>query len=150
MQEVEISRMVADDLDGVYEVEKTAFPMPWPISSFQDELKNMFAKYLVAKIDGKVVGYIGMWLVMDECHITNVAVHEDYRRNKIATKLILAMFELCKEYEIQYFDLEVRINNFAAQKLYKKFGFKEDSVRKGYYKNPDNTREDAILMSFEI
>lgn len=150
MEKVVISKMTSDDLEGIYEVEKTAFPIPWPISSFEEELKNMFATYLVAKIDGRVVGYIGMWFVMDECHITNIAVHKDFRKQKIATKLINEMFKLCKEYEIAYIDLEVREKNIPAQCLYKKFGFKEDSVRKDYYKNPDNTRENAIMMSLEF
>ena len=142
--------MSKDDLVGIYEVEKTAFPIPWPISSFEEELKNMFATYLIAKIDNKVVGYIGLWFVMDECHVTNIAVHSEYRRNKIATKLIEEMLTLCKEHEISYILLEVRKSNLPAINLYKKFGFNEDSIRKDYYKNPDNTREDAIMMSLEL
>ena len=148
--EVVINKMTSDDLEGIYEVEKTAFPIPWPISSFEEELKNMFATYLVAKVEKRVVGYIGMWFVMDECHITNIAVHKDFRKQKIATKLINEMFKLCKEYEIAYINLEVRENNIPAQSLYKKFGFKEDCVRKDYYKNPDSTRENAIMMSLEF
>lgn len=71
---IEISKLTAEDLEGIYEVEKDSFPIPWPISSFEEELKNILATYLVAKIEGKIVGYIGMWFVMDECHITNIAV----------------------------------------------------------------------------
>lgn len=150
MEKITITKMSKDDLVGIYEVEKTAFPIPWPISSFEEELKNMFATYLIAKIDNKVVGYIGLWFVMDECHVTNIAVHSEYRRNKIATKLIEEMLTLCKEHEISYILLEVRKSNLPAINLYKKFGFNEDSIRKDYYKNPDNTREDAIMMSLEL
>lgn len=150
MQNVIISKMTNDDLNGVFEVEKTAFPIPWPISSFEEELKNMLATYLVAKIENKVVGYIGMWFVMDECHITNVAVHLEYRRQKIATLLVKEMLKLCKEHESTYITLEVRKNNEPAQALYKKFGFTEEAKRKDYYKNPDNTHEDAIIMSLEL
>lgn len=71
---IEISKLTADDLEGIYEVEKDSFPIPWPISSFEDELRNILATYLVAKVENKIVGYIGMWFVMDECHITNIAV----------------------------------------------------------------------------
>lgn len=71
---IEISKLATEDLEGIYEVEKDSFPIPWPISSFEEELKNILATYLVAKIEGKIVGYIGMWFVMDECHITNIAV----------------------------------------------------------------------------
>ena len=146
VDDLEIEKMTLDDLDGVVEVEKTAFPIPWPKSSFEDELKNMLAYYYVAKIQGRVIAYIGMWFVMDECHITNVAVHEDYRRQKIASKLIERMFDECKEHGTTYIELEVRENNFAAQKLYSNFGFVEECVRKDYYKNPNGTCENAIIM----
>ena len=139
MENLTITKMSKDDLEGIYEVEKTAFPIPWPISSFEEELKNMLATYLVAKIDNKVVGYLGLWFVMDECHITNIAVHADYRRNKIASTLITS-----------YILLEVRKSNVEAISLYKKYGFKNDAIRKNYYKNPDNTHEDAIMMSLEL
>lgn len=71
---IEISKLTADDLEGIYEVEKDSFPIPWSISSFEEELRNILATYLVAKVENKIVGYIGMWFVMDECHITNIAV----------------------------------------------------------------------------
>ena len=148
--EIEISKLTHDDLEGIYEVEKDAFPIPWPISSFEEELNNILATYLVAKIDNKVVGYIGMWFVMDECHITNVAVHSEYRNNKIATRLINELLNLCKEHGTTYIMLEVRTNNIPAQNLYSKFGFTEEVIRKDYYKNPDGTREDALVMSKEI
>lgn len=145
-----ISKLTHDDLEGIYEVEKDAFPIPWPISSFEEELKNILATYLVAKIDNKIVGYIGMWFVMDECHITNVAVHSEYRKKGIASTLINEMLKLCKEHQTTHIMLEVRINNIPAQKLYSKFGFSDDVIRKNYYKNPDGTREDALLMSKEL
>lgn len=150
MPNVVISKMTMEDLDGIFEVEKTAFPIPWPKESFEEELKNMLATYLVAKIENKIVGYIGMWFVLDECHITNVAVHAEYRRQKIATILVEEMFKCCREHETAYVILEVRKNNVPAQELYKKFGFTEEAIRKGYYKNPDNTHEDAIIMSLEL
>ena len=148
--EIKISKLTHDDLEGIYEVEKDAFPIPWPISSFEEELKNILATYLVAKIENKIVGYVGMWFVMDECHITNIAVHSNYRKNGIATKLINEMLNLCKEHGTNYIMLEVRASNIPAQKLYSKFGFTEEVIRKDYYKNPDNTREDAIVMSREF
>lgn len=150
MENIEIARMTSDDLEGVFEVEKTAFPIPWPISSFEEELKNILATYLIAKKGDKIVGYIGLWFIMDECHITNVAVHSDYRKQKIATKLVNEMLKLCKEHFTTYVTLEVRKNNLPAQCLYKKFGFREEAIRKEYYKNPDNTREDAVIMSLEL
>ena len=148
--ELEISKLTHDDLEGNYEVEKDSFPIPWPISSFEEELKNILATYLVAKINNKVIGYIGMWFVMDECHITNIAVLGEYRKQGIASKLINEMLKLCKEHQTTYIKLEVRSSNLPAQKLYSKFGFTEEVIRKGYYKNPDNTREDAIVMSKDL
>ena len=100
--EIKISKLTHDDLDGIFEVEKDSFPIPWPISSFEQELNNILATYLVAKIENKIVGYIGMWFVMDECHITNIAVHSEYRKNKIATKLGNQMLKLCNEHETNY------------------------------------------------
>ena len=148
--EIEISKLTHNDLEGIFEVEKDSFPIPWPISSFEEELKNILATYLVAKINNKVIGYIGMWFVMDECHITNIAVLSEYRKQGIASKLINEMLKLCKEHQTTYIMLEVRASNLPAQNLYSKFGFVEEVIRKSYYKNPDNTREDAIVMSKEL
>lgn len=150
MEKIKIEKMTLEDIDGVLEVCANSFPIPWSRKSFEEEMGNMLATYLVAKLDNKVVGFIGLWFVMDECHITNIAVHNEYRNKHIATELVNAMFECCKEHESAYVLLEVRSSNVAAKELYKKFGFKEDVVRKDYYKNPDNTREDAIVMSLEI
>ena len=147
---IEITKLTHDDLEGIYEVEKDSFPIPWPISSFEEELRNILATYLVAKIKEKIVGYIGMWFVMDECHITNIAVLNEYRKNGIATKLINEMLNLCKEHGTKYIMLEVRESNIPAQKLYSKFNFTEEVIRKDYYKNPDGTRENAIVMSREL
>ena len=146
MDNVVISKMTYDDIPAVYEVEKTAFPIPWPIETLEKEMQNMLATYLVAKINDTVVAYIGMWFVMDECHITNLAVHSNHRRKGIASLLIKEMLNLCKEHKTNIAILEVRANNFPAQSIYSKFGFTSDVIRKGYYKNPDNTREDAIVM----
>lgn len=150
MSQVKIAKMTKEDLPGVFEVEKNAFPIPWPISSFEEELNNMLATFLVAKIDEKVVGYIGMWFVMDECHIANIAVDKDYRRMGIATKLVNELFKLCKQHKTTYVMLEVRTTNIPAQKLYAKLGFKDEVLRKDYYRNPDGSREDAIIMSIEF
>lgn len=150
MENLIIRRMTIEDLDDIIEVEKTSFSIGWSRSSFEEELRNILATYLVAELENKVIGYIGMWFVIDECHITNVAVHSNYRKKKIATMLVKRMFELCEEHLSTYVTLEVRKNNLPAQCLYKKFGFNEEAVRKEYYKNPDNTREDAIIMSREL
>lgn len=142
--------MTKEDLPGVYLVEKDAFPIPWSIQSFEEELTNMFATYLVAKQESEIVGYLGMWFILDECHITNIAVLKEYRKLGIASDLIQKMFALCKEHQTTYITLEVRTNNIPAQSLYQKFGFEPEAIRKDYYKNPDGTREDALIMSKNI
>ena len=119
MDKIKISQMTMEDLEGVYEIDKEAFPIPWRRSSFEEELKNILATYLVAKIDENIVGYLGMWFIMDECHITNIAVSSDYRRMGIAKKLINEMFKLCKDHLTSYILLEVRANNIPAQNCMK-------------------------------
>ena len=118
--------------------------------NFEEELKNILATYLVVELENEVLGYLGMWFIIDECHVTNIAVKSKYRRKGIATKLIKEMFKLCKEQCISYAFLEVRISNLSAQKLYERFGFKSEGIRKEYYKNPDGSYEDALLMTKEF
>ncbi len=150
MEKIKVLKMQLEDIDDVLKICDESFPIPWSRKSFEDEFNNMFATYLVAKDDEKVIGFIGLWFIMDECHITNIAVSKEYRNKHVATMLVEEMFKCCKEHESVYVLLEVRSSNIAAKELYKKFGFKEDCIRKEYYKNPDNTREDAIVMSLEL
>lgn len=138
-----IEEMTSKDIDGVFEVEKNCFEHHWSKDAFAKELKNDVARYLVAKLDGKVVGYVGIWFVMDEGHITNVAVHSDYRGKKIGDELVKSLVNLCKENNIVSMTLEVRISNLVAQNLYKKYGFKLSGIRKEYY---SDNKEDAMIM----
>ena len=140
---VVIEKMTSKNIDGAFEVEKKCFEHHWSKEEFKKELKNDVARYLVAKIDDKVVGYIGIWFVIDEGHITNVAVHPDYRGYKIGDKLVKEMVELCKENKIVAMTLEVRVSNIVAQNLYKKYGFKLAGIRKEYY---SDNKEDAMIM----
>ena len=138
-----IRPMTIDDVDEVYIVEEDCFVDPWSKDSIRKELKNDLARYLVAEIDDKIVGYVGVWFVVDEGHITNVAVHSDYRGKKIGDKLVKEMVELCKENNIVAMTLEVRASNTVAQNLYRKYGFKMGGIRKEYY---SDNKEDAIIM----
>ena len=144
---LKIEEMKLDDIDGVFEVEKNCFEDYWSKDSFKKELSNNLAKYLVAKVDGKVVGYVGIWFVVDEGHITNVAVHEDYRGQKIGDQLIKELVQVCKDNNIVSMTLEVRTSNTVAQNLYRKYGFKMAGIRKEYY---SNNKEDAIIMWNDI
>ena len=138
-----IRTMTKDDIDDVYKVEEDCFADLWSKEAIRQELKNNLARYIVAEIDGKVVGYVGVWFVLDEGHITNVAVHSDYRGNKIGDKLIKELVELCKENNMSAITLEVRVSNIVAQNLYKKYGFKIGGIRKEYY---SDNKEDAMIM----
>ena len=137
-------RMTADDIEGVYEVEVSAFEDPWSYSSRRGELKNKLSRYIVAEEDdGKIVGYVGAWYILDEAHITNVAVHKDFRGKKIGNGLIEALIDMCDRDKMASITLEVRAGNFVAQGLYKKYDFLAGGVRKEYY---TNNKEDAIIM----
>lgn len=138
-----IRSMTKDDVDSVYIVEEDCFTDPWSKESIRKELKNDLARYLVAELDNKIVGYVGVWFVVDEGHITNVAVHSDYRGQKIGDKLVKEMVKLCKESKLIAMTLEVRVSNTVAQNLYKKYGFKMGGIRKEYY---SDNKEDAIIM----
>lgn len=135
--------MTIDDVNGVFEVEKNCFEHYWSKNEFEKEMKNDVARYLVAEIDEKIVGYVGIWFVAGEGHITNVAVHSDYRGQKIGDILIKHLVKMCEDNNIFAITLEVRVSNLVAQNLYKKYGFKLAGIRKEYY---SDNKEDAMIM----
>ena len=147
---ISIEKMKKEYIDDVYEIDKLSVPIPWSKSSIEEEMNNMLASFLVAKEDEKIVGFAMCWFIMDECHIGNIAVHPDYRKKGIASKLLDELLKGCKEHGTNYILLEVRSSNASAQNLYKKYGFKELVIRKKYYKNPDGTYEDAIIMDKDV
>ena len=140
---ISINLMKQEDIDGILEVSSSSFSIPWSRESYVQELSNPVAKYFVAKIDNKVVGFAGTWIVLDEGHITNIAVHPSYRKQGIASKLLENLLSYCTEHGCTAFTLEVRSGNKAARALYEKYNFKQDGIRKGYY---EDNKEDAILM----
>ena len=144
---ITIEKMKKEFIDQVYEIDKESVPIPWSKNSIEEEMNNMLAHFIVAKDDEKVVGFAMCWFIMDECHIGNIAVTPPYRKQGVASLLLDELLSKCKEHGTTYILLEVRASNVPAQNLYKKYGFEEVVVRKKYYKNPDNTYEDAIIMS---
>ncbi|KEI95322.1 30S ribosomal protein S18 [Clostridium botulinum A2B7 92] len=134
-----------EHIDGVMEIDNLSFSVPWSKNSYETELKNKFAKYIVVsnKETNKVLGFAGMWLIIDECHITNIAVHPNYRGLGIGNILMNEIIDICKEHNLTGITLEVRESNTAAKNLYYKYGFKDSGIRKGYY--ADNN-ENALLM----
>ncbi|MFI3209905.1 MAG: ribosomal protein S18-alanine N-acetyltransferase [Peptostreptococcaceae bacterium] len=147
MENLKIEIMNQNHLDGVLRVEEESFVISWSRKSFEDELKNDKALYLVAKQDEKVIGYIGTWLIFDEAHITNIAVSYEFRNQKIGDKLVSELINICKDKKIKSMTLEVRNSNIIAQKLYKNHGFKLAGIRKEYY---SDNKEDALIMWKEV
>lgn len=142
--EINFRPMTLDDLDGVLAIEKTSFTLPWSREAFYNELvHNRYAKYVVMEHDGRIIGYCGMWVVIDEAHITNVAVLPEYRGKKLGEALMRKMMEIAKQLGAVTMTLEVRASNNVAQSLYRKLGFLNGGIRKRYY--PDN-QEDALVM----
>ena len=141
---LEIVPMTQEHIDSVLQVEQACFTTPWTKEDFIREMnENQMAIYRVAVLDGKVIGYAGMWHVVNEGHITNVAVLHDYRRQGVGDALMNAFMEIAEQKEMIGITLEVRMNNSAAQKLYVKYGFRPEGIRKGYYQD---TKEDAVIM----
>lgn len=131
-------------LDDVLQIEKVSFPTPWTKEAYYSELKeNSFAYYYVCLAGEQVVGYAGMWIIIDEAHVTNIAVHPAFRGQKIAQALLIHLFEEAIRLGAERITLEVRSSNRVAQYVYGKLGFYPVGVRKAYY--TDN-QEDAIIM----
>lgn len=148
MNDIIIREMNVDDIDDVLEVEKVSFSTPWSKESFIQEIKeNKLARYIIAQVDEKVVAYGGMWLILDEAHITNVAVATGFRNMGIGQMIIDGLINICNELIINHMTLEVRKSNYPAIKLYKNNRFVEIGTRPGYYAD---TKEDAIIMWKEI
>lgn len=138
--------MTSNDINEVYKISKSSFSIPWSIESINSEMNNPLAKYIVAKDEDSnlVVGFVGIWIVVGEGSITNIAVNPKYRGNGIGSKLLSSLINLCSDLNCTLINLEVRESNYPAQNLYKKYGFIVDGIRKGYY---EDNKENAILMS---
>ncbi|QEK13120.1 ribosomal-protein-alanine N-acetyltransferase [Crassaminicella thermophila] len=144
MEHVKVREMIVEDIEEVYDIEKRCFAIPWSKESFFAEIQNnKSARYVVLEIDGKVVGYGGMWKILDEGHITNIAVHPDVRGRGYGNLLVEGLLEVADKEEIKRMTLEVRSSNKVAQNLYKKYGFEPCGIRPKYYQ--DNN-ENAVIM----
>lgn len=145
---ITVRKMELGDVTSTVDIERSCFPMPWTRGTFIAELRdNRLARYYVAEIGGQVVGYGGMWLIIDEAHITNIAVYPDHRGKGVGRRIVEKLIEESKKLNIRKMSLEVRRSNIVAQSLYKKFGFVACGVRPAYYQ--DNG-EDALIMWLEF
>ena len=147
MGDVVIRRMRPEDVPAVAAIEARTFARPWSEESFRHELeRNVAARYLVAEEDGNVIGYAGAWIILDESHITNIAVLEGFRGRGIGKQLTKALLQYLSNLGASYATLEVRVSNERAQCLYRSMGFVSVGKRKRYY---EDNGEDAYLMVCE-
>ena len=143
-EEPRIRPMVMADIDAVAEMERQIFSLPWSRDAFRRELEeNVIARYLVLEEEGRVVAYGGVWLVIDEAHVTNIAVHPDARGKGYGERIVRALMRLAADTCMGMITLEVRRSNTAAQALYRKVGFQDVGYRKRYY---EDNQEDALIM----
>ena len=142
-----IRRMTIDDVPTVAAIEAATFPTPWSEDAFRTEITdNPVARYLVAEKDGAVIGFAGAWIILDESHITNIAILAEHRGNGYGRALTAALMQYLSNLGAAYATLEVRKSNVTAQNLYKSLGYVSVGVRKRYY---EDNGEDALLMVCE-
>lgn len=143
-----IRRMTFLDIDGVWAVESQVFNNPWSRSAFVDEMTdNDLAHYLVLEDQGMIAGYAGMWIVVDEAHVTNIALLPDYQRQGLGEKLVRELIKTARERYAVMMTLEVRPSNTVAQSLYSKLGFLPQGIRRAYY---SDNQEDALIMTCKL
>ena len=141
-----LTNMRQEHVAQVAELEKLCFSAPWSENSIASELNNPLSFWLVALDGERVAGYVGSQTVMDESDMMNVAVHPDYRKQGIATALIVGLVEELRNRGSHCLTLEVRASNETAISVYRKLEFQEVGRRKNYYRNP---REDALILRKE-
>ena len=140
-----IERMRIGDVPAVIEIERLSFSSPWPAFAFEQELtSNRLAHYVVARSEDRVIGFAGIWLMVDEAHITTFGVHPEHRRRGVGRRLLLRLAELAIDLGTQRMTLEVRVSNEPAQALYRSFGFQVAGRRIAYYSDDG---EDALVMT---
>ncbi len=142
-----IRKMKREDAADLFKLDRKCFSIPWSEKSFIEEYENELAYYFVMTDDDYIIGYAGVWNIVGEGHITNIAVHPRYRGKGLSKRLMNALFCFSEENCLSCLTLEVRESNTAARGLYSKYGFKETGRRKHYY---SDTKEDAVIMTAEL
>ncbi len=142
-----VEPMQPEHIPAVHAIESASFPTPWPPYAFRGELEsNRMAHYLVVRAADRVIAYAGLWLMVDEAHITTFAVLPAYRRRGIGGLLLSDLVELAADLGATVVTLEVRLSNAAARRLYQRFGFRPVGLRPRYY---SDNGEDALIMTTE-
>ena len=134
-------------LDGIADIENSAFKKPWSKAQIQSDIQSeMDSENWVYLMDELVVGYIFGWIILDEFHLNNIAVHLGYLRRNIGKELIQHIISRVISHDIKVVLLEVSANNIPVQKCYKSIGFTPMGRREDYYAKGD----DAILYYLDI
>jgi len=137
--------MTLDDLEAVHGIELASFSVPWPDDAYRNELlTNRLASYVVARAGDAVVGFGGLWVMVDEAHITTFAVDPRWRRRGVGEWILLGLLGRAAERNAREATLEVRISNMPARRLYEKYGFRPVGIRPRYY---SDNGEDALIMT---
>lgn len=148
MASLSVDRMRATDLDEVVAIERASFTLPWSRGAFLYEMQqNRVAQCWVMREDDRIAGYVCLWEIGDEVHVTNIAVHPGWRRRGIGRALLSGILEDARRRQVRTVGLEVRPSNTEARGLYDSFGFKVVGRRKGYYYD---TGEDALVMELRL
>jgi ribosomal-protein-alanine N-acetyltransferase len=144
---LQIERMTIQDVDDVHRIERASFPVPWPDYAFRQEIEtNRLAHYLVVRSAGEAVAYAGLWMMVDEAHITTFAVLPQWRRHGVGGRLMVELMRMALDLNARVMTLEVRLSNAPARALYQRFGFRPVGVRPRYY---SDNGEDALIMTTE-
>ena len=142
---IRVEPMTVHDIASVHEIERASFFTPWPDDAYRNELvTNRLASYVVARAGDEVVGFAGLWVMVDEAHITTFAVHPRWRRRGVGQRLLLRLLELANDRRAREATLEVRLSNVPARRLYEKYGFRPVGIRPRYY---SDNGEDALIMT---
>jgi ribosomal-protein-alanine N-acetyltransferase len=141
---LEIEPMRTEHIPTVLEIETLSFTTTWPANAFANELaENKLAHYFIGKLDGNVVAYGGIWVILEDSHITTIAVQPDYRGRGLGEQMLTHLLDEAMARNASWITLEVRESNEIAQKLYRKYGFTNVSVRRAYY---SDNNENAVVM----
>ncbi len=147
MEKLKIQVATLEDMKEISTIEKEIFRDAWSYDSLVSSLDNENIIYFITKKDNRIISYVAIWVLFDECHIINVAVIEAYRRLGIGMAMVRHIIDKGRSLGFDYFTLEVRKSNISAQKMYEKIGFQVDGIRPRYY--IDN-KEDAVIMSLTV
>ena len=144
MGEISFSSLKESDLEEVLAIERASFPTPWTRGMFlEDTARGDIAVFIVARSENRIIGYGGFWLVLNEAHLGNLAVHPRFRHQGIGKEILKKLIEIACSKKANLMTLEVRETNEIARALYEKMGFKLVAIRKGYYQD---TKEDAYIF----